>query len=110
MDLSFLTEYINYIAVAICLCVGWIVKNIVPGSESNRFIPLVVGILGVAIVCWAEMAFTPEAVCAGLVSGLASTGLYEAFGQMNLLRYERKVDGMATDPIEATEVDDQDGE
>jgi len=37
------------------------------------------GILGVILNIWMNMTFTPEILLGGLVSGLASTGLYEAF-------------------------------
>ncbi|MEG2533482.1 MAG: phage holin family protein [Gordonibacter sp.] len=80
MDIGFVTEYISPIALVICLCVGYVIKNIVPDNRVNRYIPLVVGVLGVVIVAWGEgWAFTPQTVALGLVSGLGSTGLYEAF-------------------------------
>lgn len=79
MDIGFITDYISPVALAICLCVGWIVKNLVPGDTVNRYIPLMAGVLGVLIVAWATWSVTPETIVAGLVSGLASTGLYEAF-------------------------------
>lgn len=86
MDLAFIQEYISPITLAVCLCIGYIIKNIIPGDKVNRFIPLVVAIIGVAMCAWAEYTFTPLVVCSGLISGLASTGLYEAFSQL-LLNY-----------------------
>ena len=41
MDLSYLTEYAVPIIVGICLCVGYIVKNIIPSEEINKYIPLI---------------------------------------------------------------------
>ena len=79
MDLSYLTEYAVPIIVGICLCVGYIVKNIIPSEEINKYIPLIMGILGVAHNVWVNMDFTAEILLAGLFSGLASTGLYEMF-------------------------------
>ena len=79
MDLSYLTEYAVPIIVGICLCVGYIVKNIIPSEEINKYIPLIMGILGVALNVWVNMDFTAEILLAGLFSGLASTGLYEMF-------------------------------
>ena len=39
-------------------------------------------LLGVAINVWVNaFAFTPEILLGGLASGLASTGMYEAFKQ-----------------------------
>lgn len=66
------------VVVAICLCVGYVIKNVVPGEASNRWIPLAVAALGVVLNAWvAGWAVTPEVVAGGLVSGLASTGMYE---------------------------------
>ena len=36
-------------------------------------------VLGIVLNIWLNMAFTPEILLGGMVSGLASTGLYEAF-------------------------------
>ena len=88
MELTFIQELINPITLAACLCVGFILKNLVPSEKVNRFIPLIVGLLGVCICAWANWAVTPEIVTTGLVSGLASTGLYEAF--KNLLNMGAK--------------------
>lgn len=79
MDLSFLFDFANVIVVGICLCVGYIVKNFIGTDKINRFIPLIMGILGVIITVWINLSFTPEILLTGLFSGLASTGLYEAF-------------------------------
>ena len=79
MDLSFISDFISPIALVLCLCVGYVIKHLVPNEEVNRWIPLIAAVLGVAVVAWATWSLTPENVVAGLVSGLASTGLYEAF-------------------------------
>lgn len=82
MDISFITEYISPIALVICLAVGFIVKYCIAKPKVDRFIPCIVAVLGIVIVAWAEMSFTPGVVAAGLISGLASTGLYEVFKQI----------------------------
>ena len=79
MDLGFLTEFAVPIIVGICLCVGYIVKNVIPNEGLNRFIPLIMGLLGVGLNVWINGAFTAEILLGGLFSGLASTGLYELF-------------------------------
>lgn len=78
MDIGYITEYISPIALVICLVVGFIIKNAVNNQTVNRFIPIIVAVLGVLICAWDAMAFTPMVLAAGLISGLASTGLYEA--------------------------------
>lgn len=77
--MEFLAEFYIPIVVGICLCVGFILKNIVPTTVINKYIPLIMGVLGLGLSVWIHLAFTPEVVLGGLVSGLASTGLYEAF-------------------------------
>lgn len=79
MDLGFLTEFAVPIIVGICLCIGYIVKNVVPGENLNRYIPLIMGGMGVVLNVWIKGAFTAEVLLGGLFSGLASTGLYEMF-------------------------------
>lgn len=78
VDLTFLSEYVVAIVVAICLCVGYIIKNMT--SITNKYIPLIMGVLGVILNTWLnDWSFTPSILLGGLFSGLASTGLYEAF-------------------------------
>ena len=80
MNIEFLQDYIVLIVVGICLCIGYILKNVVTTEKVNRFIPLVMGLLGIALNVWVNVfAFTPEVLLGGLFSGLASTGLYELF-------------------------------
>lgn len=80
MDLTVLTSYANLTIVGICLCVGFIVKYAIRTDKVDRFIPLIVGILGVVLVLWSNAwTITPELLLEGLFSGLASTGLYETF-------------------------------
>lgn len=78
-EISMIQEFISPIALIICLGVGYVIKNIVPAEKVNRFIPLIVAVLGVLLCAWSAWAITPEVICMGLVSGLASTGMYEAF-------------------------------
>jgi hypothetical protein len=79
MDLNFLQDFFIPIVIGICLCVGYILKNIVTTDKINRFIPLIMGVLGFAIAFWINNTITPEVLLKGLISGLSSTGLYELF-------------------------------
>lgn len=79
MDLTFLSKYAIPVIVGICLCLGFIIKYAIKTDKINRFIPLIMGVLGLGIAIWIEKSVTPEIVLKGLFSGLASTGLYEAF-------------------------------
>lgn len=81
MDLSFLNDYLIIIVVGICLCIGYIIKKSV-SFIPNKFIPLIMGVLGVILNVWMNWAFTPEILLGGLFSGLASTGLHQLFVQL----------------------------
>lgn len=79
MDLAFLTEYVNLITLGICLCVGYVIKTsitIIP----NKYIPLIMLVLGTVISVLSNLDnISASVILQGMVSGLASTGLYEAF-------------------------------
>jgi hypothetical protein len=79
--MEFLTDFYMPIVVGICLCFGYVLKNLIPTDKINRFIPLIMGLLGIGINVWIHLAITPEVLLGGIVSGLASTGLYEVFRQ-----------------------------
>lgn len=80
MTLAFLMDYVVLIVVGICICVGFVIKNLVPSKEINRFIPLIMAVLGVVLNMWiGDWSFTPSILLGGLISGLASTGAYELF-------------------------------
>ena len=72
--------YIVPVIVGICLIVGYLIKNFT--GADNRFIPLVVTLLGVALAVWMNWpAVTPEVILGGAVSGLASTGMHQLLKQ-----------------------------
>ncbi len=76
-----LNQYVVYVVVGICLCVGFVIKYVVNNDKVNRYIPLIVAVLGLVLNVWVNHDITPDIVLGGLVSGLSSTGLYEAFKQ-----------------------------
>jgi cell division protein FtsX len=82
MDLSFIANFAVPIIVGICLCVGYVLKNIITTDAINKYIPAIMGVLGVVLNIWINMSFTPEILLGGLFSGLASTGLHQAFKQI----------------------------
>ena len=79
MNLEFLQEYVVLVVLGICLCVGYILKHLVPTDKINPFIPLCMGLLGVVLNLWlAGWVLTPETLLQGLASGLAATGAHQA--------------------------------
>lgn len=79
MDITILTEYAVPIIVGICLCVGYIIKNMIPSDGINKYIPLIMGALGVVLNVWINLGITPQILLGGLFSGLASTGMHQVF-------------------------------
>ena len=91
MDLGFLYNYIVPTILGICLCIGFILKYLIKTDKINNFIPLIMGGLGVILAIWTNhWVISPEIILTGLMSGLASTGLYEAF--KNVLKAFSKKD------------------
>ncbi len=79
-NLNFLLNYINMVVLGICLCVGFALKNAkIFEKVGNQYIPLIMLILGTAINLLVNQNITAEIILGGMVSGLASTGLYEMF-------------------------------
>lgn len=82
MDLSFFNEYVSVIVVGICLCIGFVIKSSIT-AIPNKCIPLIMAVLGIVLNVWMnKFAFTPEILLGGMFSGLASTGLHQAFTQL----------------------------
>ena len=80
--MDFLNEYLVLIVVGVCLCVGYVLKHLVPSEGVNRFIPLLMAVLGIVINVWVNsFTFTPEILLGGMASGLASTGMHQLFKQ-----------------------------
>lgn len=82
-DLSIISTYLVPSIVILCLLVGYIIKNLVPNDSINRFIPLIVGVIGVIAAVFTATttgtAVTVDVIVAGLASGMTSTGLFEAY-------------------------------
>lgn len=78
MDLTFILDYNIPVILGICLCIGYVIKTSIP-KVPNNIIPLIMAILGVALNVYINKSVDATIILGGLVSGLASTGLYEAF-------------------------------
>ena len=80
--MEFLNEYSVPVIVGICLCVGFILKNVITTDKINKFIPLIVAVIGVVVNAWLNTwTVTPEILLSGMFSGLASTGMHQLFKQ-----------------------------
>lgn len=78
MNINFLLDYVNVVTLGICLCIGFTIKKSLTFIE-NKYIPLIMLCLGTAInVVCSVPNVNATVVLGGMISGLASTGLYEA--------------------------------
>lgn len=78
MDITFLMEFINPLTLGICLLVGYVLKTAFT-AFPNKFIPLAALTMGtiIAILINLQSGINAEVILGGMISGLASTGLYE---------------------------------
>ncbi len=75
--MELLSKYVVVVVLAICLCVGYIIKHSI-SFIPNKFIPLILAVIGIVLNIWINgWTFTPEILLGGLASGLASTGAFE---------------------------------
>lgn len=80
MDLSFITEMYIPVIVVVCLCVGYVYKKFFP--TDDKFIPLILLILGAVLGVVVNNEITIQSIAAGMVSGLGSVGLHQLFKQL----------------------------
>ena len=79
-NLEFLQELYVPIVMAVCLCVGYILKHWIEDLD-NRIIPTVLAVLGAVCACVNVRDLSLELITAGAITGLASTGVHQAFKQ-----------------------------
>ena len=77
--LTNMQDFIVPIIVLACLVIGYVIKH-TPYLDkvANAYIPLIVTVLG-AILGVVTSGLSVESIIYGAVSGLASTGLHQAF-------------------------------
>ena len=85
MDINYLVDFADPIIVGTCLMVGFLVKTL-ENRRLNQFIPIIVACLGVILASWIHAYMDAKILMGGMFSGLASTGLYEAF--RNLINFQ----------------------
>ena len=78
MDLSIVTSYISPIILIACLGVGYTLHTL-NNKLLNSFIPIISATLGILAAVWSFGKIDLTTVVTGMISGLAATGMYEAF-------------------------------
>lgn len=93
MDITFLFDYVNLVVLGICLCVGFALKYAeVFDWLGNKYIPISMLALGTIInILINYPGINAAVVLGGMISGLASTGLYEMM--RNILDKDGKKEG-----------------
>lgn len=81
MDLSFITSYFVPVVMAGCLATGYVVKKWIKDVD-NKYIPTIVFIEGAILNCIVINNVTVESIVGGVICGLASTGLHQAFTRL----------------------------
>lgn len=89
MDISFLLGMVNPVILGICLLVGYALKEAFD-KFPNRYIPLAALSCGMllAVILHLQSGINAEVILGGMISGLASTGLYEML--RNLINFDGK--------------------
>lgn len=83
MNLEFLMDYYIPVVLAACLIVGYCIKHITwLEVVSNQYIPSILAVLGAVLACVANTSVTLEIIVYGAFTGLASTGMHQAFKQI----------------------------
>ena len=80
MDLTFLSNYFVPVIIGICLCLGYGIKQV--NFISYKWIPIILMLIGLLLNVWLQHGISPEIILSGMLSGLASTGLHQAFKQL----------------------------
>ena len=74
--LEFLNEYIVLIIMTGCVGIGYIIKHSLD-FIPNKYIPLILGIIGILLNIWNASSLSVDVVVGGLASGLAAVGVFE---------------------------------
>lgn len=79
--MEYVTQLYMPIVLVACMTVGYVIKKWI-NDVDNKYIPTIVFILGAILGCVATQTIDIHVIVAGAVSGLASTGLHQAFSKL----------------------------
>ena len=78
LDLSVISNYLVVAVILVCCCIGYVIKtslNFIP----NKYIPLIMACIGVVLNYFIAGYFNVNILLGGMLSGLSSVGLHQAF-------------------------------
>lgn len=82
MDLSQYTQYMVPLVIGFCMCIGYVIKKSLD-FIPNKYIPLIVLIVGIGLNILLSKKVTTKIVIAGALSGLASIGTHQTCKCLN---------------------------
>lgn len=78
---NMLSTLISPTIVVICFVIGVIIKKMISRID-NQYIPVINAVIGMVIACIMNQGVSFDAIAQGVVSGWASTGLFESIRNM----------------------------
>lgn len=106
MNIDLTTLFIPTVVI-ICLVVGFLIKHVVPVEAANRWIPVIVAVLGAVLAC-VTLGISLDSIAAGLVSGLGSVGMHQLVKQLMGDKREDDIIIYESEEPEALEDDPED--
>lgn len=78
LDLSVISNYLVVVVILVCCCIGYVIKTSLD-FIPNKYIPLIMACLGVVLNYFIAGYFNVNVLLGGMLSGLSSVGLHQAF-------------------------------
>lgn len=78
LDLSVISNYLVVAVILVCCCIGYVIKTSLD-FIPNKYIPLIMVCLGVVLNYFIAGYFNVNVLLGGMLSGLSSVGLHQAF-------------------------------
>ena len=78
LDLSVVSNYLVVAVILVCCCIGYVIKTSLD-FIPNKYIPLIMACLGVVLNYFIAGYFNVNILLGGMLSGLSSVGLHQAF-------------------------------
>lgn len=78
LDLSVISNYLVIAVILVCCCIGYVIKTSLD-FIPNKYIPLIMACIGVVLNYFIVGYFNVNVLLGGMLSGLSSVGLHQAF-------------------------------
>ena len=78
LDLSVISNYLVIAVILVCCCIGYVIKTSLD-FIPNKYIPLIMACIGVVLNYFIAGYFNVNILLGGMLSGLSSVGLHQAF-------------------------------